>query len=85
MTINRANLKQTLKSIGFRFTGEKGEGKFGEGLLDRVQVDLENETITYPEALRVNEQQTTNFSAPENFVVLECVFRLLRVCQVVCV
>ncbi|MGJ9577611.1 N-6 DNA methylase [Actinotignum sp. GS-2025c] len=78
MTINRANLKQTLKSIGFRFTGEKGEGKFGEGLLDRVQVDLENETITYPEALRVNEQQTTNFSAPENFVVLECVFRLLK-------
>ena len=36
--------------------------------------------ITYPEAagLVINERQTCNFDANENFVVLECVHRLLE-------
>lgn len=40
---------------------------------------LDRQEIRYPEAqgLLVNERQTCNFSANENFVVLECVCRLL--------
>ena len=41
---------------------------------------MKNETLVYPEdqGLVVNERQTCNFSAPENFVVFECVHRLLE-------
>ncbi|MGE5579223.1 MAG: restriction endonuclease subunit S [Bacillota bacterium] len=45
-----------------------------------MAVDFSNQTIVYPETdgLIVNERQTCNFSANENFVVLECVHRLLE-------
>ncbi|MDR1509911.1 MAG: N-6 DNA methylase [Synergistaceae bacterium] len=44
-----------------------------------LRVDFANEQLIYPEAqgFTVNERQTCNFSAPENFVVFECVYRLL--------
>ncbi len=44
----------------------------------RLTVDTKNEKFIYPESLTVHEQQTCNFSAPENFVVFECVHRLLE-------
>ncbi len=46
----------------------------------RLSVDTRNEVLVYPEdqGLVVNERQTCNFSAPENFVVFECVHRLLE-------
>lgn len=45
-----------------------------------IDVDTDNETIIYPEAagFKVNERETCNFSQNENFVVLECVCRLLE-------
>lgn len=45
----------------------------------RLAVDVKNELLLYPEeqGLVINERQTCNFSAPENFVVFECVHRLL--------
>jgi len=45
-----------------------------------LEVNLKQETISYPEAqgLVINERQTCNFSANENFVVFECVCRLLE-------
>lgn len=44
-----------------------------------IVVDFNNEKIIYPEAkgFKVNIATTTNFSESENFVVLECVNRLL--------
>lgn len=44
-----------------------------------IVVDFRNEKIIYPEdkGFKVNVATTTNFSEPENFVVLECVNRLL--------
>jgi len=44
-----------------------------------LRVDFDREVLIYPEALgfTVNERQTCNFNAPENFVVFECVYRLL--------
>ena len=45
-----------------------------------VSVDFDNEKLIYPECegLVVNDKTTSNFSHPENFVVFECVCRLLE-------
>lgn len=45
-----------------------------------VAVDFDNKKIIYPEnkGLIVNDKTTSNFEHPENFVVLECVCRLLE-------
>ena len=45
-----------------------------------LSIDFEKKQIIYPEAygLKVNERQTCNFSSNENFVVFECVHRLLE-------
>jgi len=44
-----------------------------------LRVDVSRQLIHYPESdgMVVNERQTCNFSANENFVVFECVHRLL--------
>ena len=42
-----------------------------------IMVDLKEKTIKYPDELKVNDRTTSNFEHPENFVVLECVTRLL--------
>lgn len=44
----------------------------------KITIDFNNETINYPKEIKVNERQTCNFSSSENFVVLECVHRLLK-------
>jgi type I restriction enzyme M protein len=45
-----------------------------------LSVDVSKHAIHYPvsDGLIVNERQTCNFSANENFVVFECVHRLLE-------
>ena len=45
-----------------------------------LKVDFKNEKLIYPEdkGLIVNDKTTSNFSSPENFVVFECVHRLLN-------
>ena len=45
-----------------------------------IKIDFENEKIIYPEdkGLIVSKKTTCNFSDPENFVVLECITRLLE-------
>ncbi len=44
-----------------------------------IQIDLNAQKIMYSEPLRLGDKTTSNFNALENFVVLECVDRLL--CQ----
>lgn len=74
--ISKDNLKALLLILGY--TQHKGvfSKTFGAATLE---VDTTKESILYPEAqgLIVNERQTCNFSANENFVVFECVNRLL--------
>ncbi|MFY7787487.1 MAG: hypothetical protein ACOVQA_06395, partial [Thermoflexibacteraceae bacterium] len=45
-----------------------------------LQVDVAKQELLYPEdkGLVINERQTCNFSSDENFVVFECVHRLLE-------
>ena len=44
---------------------------------DIIKVDILKEEIIYPDDLKVNDKTTSNFAHPENFVVFECVNRLL--------
>jgi type I restriction enzyme M protein len=76
--INKDNFKEVLLSIGF----EKGSvGKFYSKDYGScvVAVDFDNEELKYPtnKGLIVNDKTTSNFSHNENFVVFECVCRLL--------
>lgn len=45
---------------------------------DSIIVDFDKEEITWPLNLTVNDRTTSNFEHPENFVVFECVNRLLK-------
>ena len=77
--ITKSNLKNMLKSAGFSDTS-KDKYEKNYPLSDcSIIVDFRNEKIIYPEdkGFKVNVATTTNFSEPENFVVLECVNRLL--------
>lgn len=77
--ISTINLKYVLETIGFvrEPIGEQFMREFDTCI---VVVDFENKTIRYPEnkGLKVNDKTTSNFEHPENFVVLECVCRLLE-------
>ncbi len=44
----------------------------------RLAVDFDKNELLYPDGLIIHERQTCNFSANENFVVFECVHRLLE-------
>lgn len=71
------NLAELLTNLGFEKKGSVYRKFFETALLE---VNFDQRTISYPEAngLLVNERQTCNFEAHENFVVLECVHRLLE-------
>ena len=42
-----------------------------------ISIDFTNKRINYPVELKAYRETTKNFSSPENFVVLECITRLL--------
>ncbi len=70
-------LPQFLQSLGFL----KNKSTFAKTIgTASLVIDIAKQTISYPEkeGLIVNERQTCNFSATENFVVFECVHRLLE-------
>ena len=75
--ITRDNFLALLEHLGF----EKKKTIWSKTLgSTTLAVDIANEKILYPESdgLVVNERQTCNFSSNENFVVFECVHRLLE-------
>ena len=43
-----------------------------------MEVDFTNKELIYPEEITIHDTTTSNFSHPENFVVFECVHRLLE-------
>ena len=73
------NLKDVLAKIGFV---KDSIGNYYKRNYDTciVVVDFDNKKIIYPEdkGLKVNDKTTSNFDKKENFVVLECVCRLLE-------
>ncbi len=74
--ITENTLPALLTSLGFDKNAGIYRKAFGTAV---VEVDSKAREIRYPEAagLVINERQTCNFDAHENFVVLECVCRLL--------
>ncbi len=74
--ITKDNLINLLNDLGFHKRGTTYNKKFGTASLE---VNIAKEEIVYPEkeGMVINERQTCNFSANENFVVFECVHRLL--------
>lgn len=76
--ITHSNLRQLLLSIGFEKAATGDCYKRTYNLCD-VVVDFDNRKILYPEAkgFKVHDKTTSNFEHDENFVVLECVCRLL--------
>ena len=75
--ITKNNFKDLLKTLGFTEEGNTFQKSIGEA---NLKVDFDRKEITYPEdkGLKVNERQTCNLSQNENFVVFECVHRLLE-------
>ena len=71
------NFKDVLQTLGFEAEGNIFQKSIGEA---ELKVDFDQEKMIYPEdkGLKVNRQDTCNFSHPENFVVFECVHRLLE-------
>lgn len=75
--ITRDTLPQLLRHLGFNERNNIFTKTIDNATLS---VDFNQSVIIYPEkqGLIVNERQTCNLSANENFVVLECVHRLLE-------
>ena len=75
--ITKSNFKDLLKTLGFREEGNTFQKSISE---TDLKVDFSKQSIIYPEdrGLIVNRRDTCNFSQPENFVVFECVHRLLE-------
>ena len=73
--MNKDAFLSLLPTLGFTKQGPIWTKAFGAA---RLTVDTKNEKFVYPDDLTVHEQQTCNFKQPENFVVFECVHRLLE-------
>ncbi len=76
--INKDNFQDVLKKLDFTKTKNIYTKIFKE-FSTELKVDFDKEQLIYPEkdGFTVNERQTCNFKQAENFVVFECVDRLL--------
>ncbi|KAA6306646.1 putative type I restriction enzymeP M protein, partial [termite gut metagenome] len=75
------NYKDLLTTIGFK-SQENTVGisskKYQQSGDYRIEVDFEKNVIDYGNLIGFGSKTTQNFSQAENFVVLECVNRLLE-------
>lgn len=78
--ITKDNFKKVLEHLGFTKSRDIYSKKFAKFDCE-LKVDFKNEKLIYPKEKNfiINNETTTNFSSSENFVVFECVHRLL--CQ----
>lgn len=77
--ITKENFKDLLVTLQFQPV-EKIYQKYFSQFDAWLRVDFDQQQLLYPEdkGLIINERQTCNFSSKENFVVFECVHRLLE-------
>ena len=71
------DIKKHITALGF--VPKNGtKGIYHKMYLDyAIEIDFENQSINYGSGITAESKTTQNFSQPENFVVLECVDRLL--------
>ena len=75
--IDENNLMDVLKALNFEHKSENVYKKSFNKIDCSIEVDFVNRKIIYPEEIQIMMHTTDNFSDPENFVVLECITRLL--------
>lgn len=73
--ITKDQLPDLLHALGFKKKSALYTKTIGSATLE---INIAKEEIIYPEGVLINERQTCNFSSNENFVVFECVHRLLE-------
>ena len=79
--ITKDNLRNVLETLDFDYN--KTADTYYRAFIDKkceIRVNFKDQSISYPETdgFKVNDRTTCNFDHPENFVVLECVCRLLE-------
>lgn len=76
--ITKDNLRSLLACLGFQQseTVQDEMHLLFDNINCTITVDFTNEKIIYPEGVQADRDTTKNFSANENFVVLECVIGL---------
>ena len=75
--INKENFKDLLKMLNFEEKGSIFSKHFSQDDF-YLRVDFNTSKISYPTNLKVHGEFTTNFAYGENFVVFECINRLLE-------
>ena len=77
--ITKENFKQVLEILGFAEIMGIYTRKYNNVDCE-LKVDFKNEKLIFPteKGFQVNDETTSNFSHPENFVVFECVARLFE-------
>ncbi|MDE0482118.1 MAG: N-6 DNA methylase [Candidatus Poribacteria bacterium] len=78
--IDNKNFEDLLKALNFEKEENTYQKTYGDTSLliqPTLKVDFENSKIIYPEGLKVNRDDICNLLQNENFVVFECVHRLL--------
>ena len=80
--ITKTNLVAMLELWGFTSSKENDKLyiKYFSNFDCELQADFVNHSLIYPEenGFKINDKTTCNFDRPENFVVFECVCRLLE-------
>lgn len=74
--ITKDNFKNVLEYLGFSKSKETYSKKFTQFDCE-LKVDFKDKKLIFPKDLVVHDKTTSNFSSPENFVVFECVYKLL--------
>ena len=77
--INKGNFQSVLSSLGF--TKKKSKNIWSKTFPERkckLEVDFDRGKLLYPDKLTIYDETTSNFEHSENFVVFECVHRLLE-------
>jgi len=73
--ISKENIKALILALGFRKENSFYKKEYNKKTLE---IDSDKETIAYAEfGIKVGDKTTSNFASDENFVVLECVDKLL--------
>lgn len=78
MSLPHNEVKSILKAIGFY--PKEGKKDIYQKLYDNyfINVDFSKNKIDYGDSIKVGDLTTSNFENSENFVVLECVDRLIE-------
>lgn len=74
--ITRENFKNCILSLGYKESKNTFIKKY-KNFDYEMSVNFDNEVLNYGDKVVVNDKTTSNFSHDENFVVFECVNRLI--------